>query len=99
MGAPSGAIEKLMSSWGTVHWWLLALAVLIMLGALSEVYGPRISPYGELNETAIAEGEPVQEGYKETLTKILFHPRVLGLALVLIIIAFAIRVLTEPGKA
>ncbi|MBW2995074.1 hypothetical protein KY312_01875 [Candidatus Woesearchaeota archaeon] len=96
VGAPSKAIEEVMSHWGTLHWWLFALGLLIMLGALSEVYGPQLSPYGELNETT---GELVEEeGYKATVTKILFHPRVLGLGLILIIITFAIRLLTEPSK-
>jgi hypothetical protein len=107
VGAPSEAIEKVMSSWGTVHWWLLALGILIMLGALSEVYGPRLSPYGEVNVTQEGEvvsgvvdetGKPVEGDYRTELTKILFHPRVLGLALLLIIISFAVRVLTEPAK-
>jgi hypothetical protein len=100
VGAPSSAIEATMSKWGTLHWWLLALALLIMMGALSEVYGPRISPYGEENLTetteVIEEGEP--EGYKSRVTSILFHPRVLGLVLILLIVVFAIRVLTEPVK-
>jgi hypothetical protein len=101
VGAPSEAIEKVMSHWSTIHWWMLALGILIVLGALSEVYGPDISPYGEEgNRTVVVDGKEMpEESYKGQLTKILFHPRVLGIALVLIILSFAIRMLTEPAKA
>jgi len=101
-GTPSEAIEGVMKSWGTIHWWLLAIGILILLGGLSEVYGPKISPLGEgANVTAehaatttgnLTAGEP---GYKQTIINTLTHPRVLGMVLLLLIITFTIKTLTD----
>jgi hypothetical protein len=89
-----------MKSWGTIHWWLLAIGLLILIGGLSEVYGPKISPLGgEANVTTAVTtnvtAQPGQPGYRQEIIQTLTHPRVLGLVLLLLIITFAIKTLTE----
>jgi phosphatidylglycerophosphate synthase len=103
MGTSSKAITEVMDSWGTLHYWLLSLGILIMIGALSNVFGPELSPHGsDYNQTGtsgtVVSTNETGQGYQATVRDILFHPRVLGLALILLIIVFTIRVLTEPSK-
>jgi hypothetical protein len=79
---------------GTIAYWVLALMLIIGIGSLTSVVSEQ-KPFTALsageNATAIVAGQGEQVGFWATL----FHPKVLGLALILLIAMFTIKKLSE----
>ena len=73
----------------TFAWWVLALMIIIGVGSLSSVISEEVG-FVELPEGEAPEGVPrevEQVGFWATL----FHPKVLGLALILLIGLFTVQ--------
>ncbi len=79
---------------GTIAYWILALMLMIAVGSLTSVVSEE-KPFTELsageNATQLAAGTGEQVGFWATL----FHPKVLGLALILMIAMFTIQKLSS----
>jgi NADH:ubiquinone oxidoreductase subunit 6 (subunit J) len=72
----------------SVPWAIVALGIIIVIFAFSQVYGAQLSEKEGINETA----NTFNEGVKD----ILFHPKMLGAVFLLVIGALAVRLLTMP---
>jgi len=99
--------EKVMEKeWGSPHWIIVAIVVIITIAGLSQVYGPRLAEVEEQervaaeSKTVIIDGEVVEQPVKfeGRVKDILFHPKVVGLILLLLIVVFAIRTLAVEEK-
>lgn len=81
----------------TFAWWVLALMLIIGLGSLSAVISEEVTfeqlAAGE-NATTLQPGETEEVGFWGTL----FHPKVLGLALILLIAMFTVQKLAAKPE-
>ncbi|MBW3004364.1 hypothetical protein KY310_00845 [Candidatus Woesearchaeota archaeon] len=80
-------------------YWVLALVLIIGLGSLSTVIsqekGFQPLTTGENASVVPSDAGPEEVGFWETL----FHPKVLGLVLILLIALFTIQKLTQTGSS
>ncbi|QQG39142.1 MAG: hypothetical protein HYS32_01650 [Candidatus Woesearchaeota archaeon] len=90
---------------GIIRWTLLIILIIIIVIALTKVFGPVTSPIGQIEDSSdnevsirsVEEGIPrtTQEGLiGEEVRKSLFSPRLLGAVFLLLIVSFAIRMVT-----
>ena len=79
-----------------VYWGVIGLSLLVFFIALGNVFGDALggkkADSTEGGAGTIQGGEPVSEGIRSVV-----HPRVLGALFLLIIAAFAIRLISEPS--
>ncbi|MCK4589783.1 MAG: hypothetical protein KAT77_05025 [Nanoarchaeota archaeon] len=94
----AGATEKDMTEFirtdRSVKWAIFAVGVIIFLAALGTVLGQNIGPYLQENATI----EEIQSGvatgsWEQNITATLFHPKILGVIMVLVIAVFTIALL------
>jgi hypothetical protein len=82
-----------------VSWWIIGLVVIIVVGSMSHVIAQQkggYGPYIDENETVEgAEGRPIEETQEADFWKTLFHPKVLGLFVLLLIGFFTVSKLTS----
>ena len=73
--------------------WIGVFSVIIIISSLSQVHGQRLLEEGGAESTTIQEGEgSVASGeFQENVWNTLFHPKVLGLILMLLIASFTVR--------
>jgi hypothetical protein len=85
-----------------VNWWIVALVLIIVIGSLSHTIAERkggYPPYGPgANETAIEEAEEEVAGQESDFWKTVFHPKVLGMLVILLIAFFTVSKLTQKTK-
>lgn len=80
----------------TVMWWIIFIAVIIFLGAIGRVYftsgefGPRTNESMIAGTNATSVAGLGQGAFWATI----FHPKILGLIIILLIASFAIRTLS-----
>ena len=102
LGVSKEKIEGAVSD-PKVYWGVIGISLLVFFIALGNVFGSTFAgggggSGGKSGTTASAgagagDGEPVSEGIKAIV-----HPRVLGALFLLIIAAFAIRLISEQSK-
>jgi len=98
-GAKEEDIFGYMKKDRSVGWVIVGIFLLIVLAGVGKVLGQGIGPYldNTQNETAITGDGGVATGsFQENLTATLFHPKILGLVILFIIMIFAIILLTGP---
>ena len=78
---------------GIIAWWTLALLLVIGLGSLSTVVSEEVG-FGALAEGEAAPGETGQIGFWATI----FHPKVLGMILLLLIGMFTVQKLSAKAE-
>lgn len=86
-----------MDEYSYIIWWVIALVVIIMLGSLSHVLAEKkggYPPYGPGANFTELEGEVVP-GQESDFWQTLFHPKVLGMIIILLIGFFTISKLTS----
>ena len=93
-----GATEKDIATYlrtdRPLNWAILAVGIIILIAAVANVFGQRaLSGAGQIpNETAAAEGVGTPS-FESNIFNTLFHPKVLGLLLILAIAVFTIILL------
>lgn len=112
MGVSPDAIQNYMSGdWETVHWFILAFAIIIAIGSLATVYGGSLLPYtdaegnpvdGDLADSEVSAddggttGKTTSTGdFNKNVGRVLFHPKVVGMVLILLIGSFTIRMMAH----
>ncbi len=87
LGVKPESIASAISQEGTV--WIIIIFLLVLLGiALTKVLGPSIA--------AITQGEGGTEaGFVGSVGSIIFHPKILGAILILLIASYAIRAVSK----
>jgi len=89
VGVKESAVAEAFSERGMV-WIILMIAFIIFFYALTQVYGAQIQTiYGG----STVEGEP--GSVSQQVGKILFHPRILGMVILLIIASQAVRFISS----
>ena len=79
---------------GTFAWWVIALMLMIGIGSLTATVSEEVG-FTKLPTEEAAPGVPEPVGFWATI----FHPKVLGLALVLLIAMFTINKLASRPEA
>ncbi len=98
-GTKMEAIAEVASSWGTIHWFLLVISLVIFMGALGSVYGGAMLPYSEDGKqvetfNATGEGGSTDTGdFNANVGRVIFHPKTLGMVFLLLVASLAIRLL------
>ena len=86
LGVKPESIASAISQEGTV--WMILIFLLVLLGiALTKVLGPSIA--------AITRGEGTEAGFMGSVGTIMFHPKILGAVLILLIASYAIRAVSK----
>jgi len=100
LGIKEGTILDVMTKSeyrSTIAWWMLSLMLIIGLGTLSAVVSEEKGftelAAGENATEAAARGAAEEVGFWATI----FHPKVLGLALILLIAMFTVQKLASKG--
>lgn len=95
-GATDKDITEYIRTDRSVKWAIFAVGIIIFLAGLGTVLGQNIGPYLQGgNATTI---EDIQSGvatgdWEQNVTATLFHPKILGVIMVLVIAVFAIALL------
>ncbi len=87
-----------MDEYNYIIWWVVALTVIIMLGSLSHVLAKEkggYPPYGPDANFTSAEDGGIAPGQESDFWKTLFHPKVLGMIVIMLIGFFTITKLTS----
>lgn len=93
VGVKEGAVAEAFSERSMV-WIVVIICLIILVYALTQVYGARIQSIN-VEGNATVEGAP---SMTSQVGKIIFHPRVLGMLIMLLIAAQAIRFLASHAK-
>lgn len=96
-GYDDNAIKEAVSGRGYIMTTLIIVALIIFVGALASVFGQDL-----LNrDTGIDENGVNQTGqssdFETNLWDTLFHPKVLGLIVIVLVSTFALKFLTDPS--
>jgi|TARA_Y100000310_G_C20296769_1_gene629792 hypothetical protein len=77
--------------------WIGIISIIIMVAALSNVHGQRLLEEGGEGETLVegGDGSVASGDFEGNVWNTIFHPKVLGLILVLLIASFTIRYMTQ----
>ena len=100
-GVELDSIVDVASSWGTPHWFLLVLGLVIFIGAVGTVYGSSMLPYSseatgqDFNITGTGEtGTTTDTGdFNSNVGRVIFHPKTIGMVFIMAVGALAIRLL------
>ncbi|MBI2508007.1 hypothetical protein HYV89_03565 [Candidatus Woesearchaeota archaeon] len=81
-GVKGDTIESIFKN-STVYWTIIMLSIIILIGGLTSVYGP-----------LLVGGTPAEQGPGSSIHRAIFNAKVLTTVIVLIIFAFAVRLLS-----
>jgi len=81
-GVKGETVENIFKN-STVYWTIIMLSIIILIGGLTAVYGP-----------FLVGGTPGGEGPGASIQKAIFNAKVLTTIIILIIFAFAVRLLS-----
>ncbi len=87
--------ENILGAFGGnqgAFWWVVFFAGLILTFALSNVFGQQLLE-GAGGETAAVNA--TKSAFTQNLSNAIFHPKVLGLLLILLIASFTVRLMAE----
>ncbi len=102
MGVKEETITKKVmdADWGAPHWIIVSVILIIVIAGAGQVFGPRLAglPGEQQIGTQITDGGEVVSGgqtgtFSGRVNDILFHPKVVGMVLMLLIVTFTIRTL------
>ncbi|MBI5398496.1 hypothetical protein HZB03_03455 [Candidatus Woesearchaeota archaeon] len=102
LGVSDKSIAETMSSWGTIHWFLLVIGIIIFIGAISSVYGASLLPFSGAATTTIATAggnTTTSTGdFNANVGRTIFHPKVIGTVFILVVGSFTIKLLCGSSK-
>jgi hypothetical protein len=93
----------------TITYWIITIASIILLLGLSQEFGQEVGPYlnnetisenpdqyveTQLGSTTVPTGQTNTDDFQQNLGATLFHPKVLGMIVILLIASFAVRLLS-----
>ncbi len=83
MGMGREEMRNILGPGGGAFWWIFSFALIILIYAVSKVFGQRLLEGGGSNATAT--------GFTANVMNTIFNPQLLGVALLLVIASFAVR--------
>jgi len=97
LGVKDADISKVVSgNWGALHWIILSIILIIMIGSIGTVYGNSLLPFtgGEVtSDTTGGDFNTDTGNFNQNVGRTLFHPKVVGLIFLMLIGAATIRML------
>ena len=100
MGASDENIAGVIRGDKVVQWTIIALSLIIIISAFSNVYGQKLLPYTlEEGNVTVEEGEAstATESFQQNVMAVFFHPKVLGLIFLLLVAVFTIALVTKEA--
>ena len=99
LGVKDADIVKVVSGdWGAIHWIILGIILIILIGSLGSVYGGSLLPFTEDGQASVSESTDdfnTDTGdFNRNVGRTLFHPKVVGLIFLLLIGAATIRLMS-----
>ncbi len=98
-------VAYVSGDWYALHWFLLAIALIIFIGALASVYGGSMLPYsgGETGNMSAAAGGTTGVGtdtgdFNANVGRVIFHPKTIGLVFILLLGSLTIRLLAAKPE-
>jgi len=91
----------------TISWWIIIFSLIILIGSISSALGQRALERGEGNETIKALEDQIKVGevgstatgkFDTNLYNTIFHPKILGMIVILIIASIAAVQITKSNK-
>ncbi len=99
MGTKWDSIAKVAGSWGTIHWFMLVIAIIIFVGSLSAVYGKALLPYsaepGQVNVSTSEDTSTDTGNFNTNVGRVIFHPKTIGMVFILMVGALTIKLLAD----
>lgn len=99
MGVEGSAITEYMTgSWNAIHWIVLAIVGIILIGSLGVVFGDSLLPYTDGDQTGSgidSDFDTNKGNFNTNVAATIFHPKVIGLIFLFLIGAAAVRMLSE----
>ena len=89
-GVKDDWITEAVTGKSSAFYWILIVAVVIVVGSIAQVYGSEI--------LSLTQGTGNQTGIAANLGATLFHPKVLGFAVMMLIAVFTIYLLASKLK-
>lgn len=91
LGATEEDLASVIRTDKPVQWAVFGTAIIIVFAAFASVMGQKVGPYlgGQQNTTEVATGS-----FQQNIFATLFHPKVLGLVVILAVAIFSIALLT-----
>ena len=100
-GATEKDIFKYIQTDKGVGWVIVGVGIIILFAAIGNVLGQSIGPYLDegSNATAVQGSSGVATGnFQTNITATLFHPKVIGLIILFVVMIFAVALLTGSTK-
>ena len=103
-----GASDKDLSTFiltdNAAKWAIFAVGIIILISAISHVYGQRLLPIttegaAEIEPTVTNATEPTTAGpgFRSNVASIFFHPKIIGLIFIMLVAVFTIALLTKDA--
>ncbi len=86
-GIPGSQITDIMKKDKVITWVIVSFSIAILLLSLSQVFGSYISG-----------GEEAENEFNQDLRDVIFHPKIMGAAFILLVAAFAIKLLSSTAS-
>ncbi|MBW2965672.1 hypothetical protein KY342_01050 [Candidatus Woesearchaeota archaeon] len=99
MGASDENIASVIRTDKVVQWTFIAISLIIVIAAFSNVYGQKLLPYTLEENITIEEGEvsTATASFQQNVINIFFHPKVLGLLFLFLVALFTIALITKEA--
>jgi len=104
-GVDSGTITKAFMNNKSILTWIIILSAVILLFSLGSGFGQTALDQGQKGGTAISNTTgnvttPTDTGsFSQNLYNTLYHPKILGLILIMLVVVIAMLLLTDPDTA
>ncbi len=115
IGVRDEQITSVMESeFGAPHWFIIVIVALILIGSIGVVFGPglledrvepnipgvpSVTPSSGASGAGAAPPSAPNDQFTKNVTDVLFHPKVIGFASLMLIVVFAIRTLMYSPPA
>lgn len=102
-GATDDQIRGVISNWGGLQWLIGIIGIVIIIAAFGNVFGQKFLGFTQGNQAVLPTNQngelPTGTGdFEQNVAGVFFHPKILGMILILIIAGLTIRALSGVMK-
>ncbi len=96
-GASDSDIKQYMANNASVGWVIVGVAIVIIVAGFGNVFGQQLTEaaFQQGGEVNVSSSSVSSGNFEQNISAILFHPKVLGLAILFVIAIFAVALLGQ----